>query len=523
MSSKSYEIALTPSGRLIWMEGEAARTPGAWSRKVADGFSSCRAAGLLAVAATTPDGPLSPSLSFWRDFSSRYLTLLCRTPEFTGDITDLIDPPEPSEIDTLLLSAPPMQGGEYLSATLLQGIWIDLDAWVRQEIASYGEGLSAWLKRNASIWHQVGRVCFHLAENKRDPAFPFGFLATYAPRLSKGGRVQYQPLGRALQEYAGQKNKKALIHLLSPVQQASEKSRLVKELVDSGEIFHPLAWKPEDAHRFLKDVPVLEESGLLVRIPDWWRKRSRPRVAVTVGERRQGRLGVDSILDFKVELALGEHRLTEEEWRQMMQAEEGLVNLRGQWVEVDRERLSEALAHWKRLEKEAEGGISFIEGMRLLAGAPVDLLPGESSPAEDREWAFVNAGTWLSEILSGLRDPSILAGSGQGSGFRGALRPYQGVGHNWLRFLSGLGLGACLADDMGLGKTIQVLSLLSALKQTKTKGEKPSLLVLPASLMGNWKDEMKRFAPTLEACFLHSSESGKERDRSPGRKTWYRL
>jgi SNF2 family DNA or RNA helicase len=505
----SHEIGLTPSGRLIWIEGEAARTTGAWSRRVVEGFSSCRSAGLVALAATTPDGPLSPSLSFWRDLAGRYLTLLCRTPEFTGDLTDPIDPPEPSEIESLLLAAPPMQGGEYLSITLLREIWRDLDEWVRKEIASAGEGLSAWLKQHAALWHQVGRVCFHLAENKRDPALPFAFLATYAPRLSKGGRVQYQPLGRALQEYAGQRNKKALIHLLSPVHLASEKSRFIKGLVDSGEVFHPLAWKAEDAYRFLKDVPVLEESGLLVRIPDWWRKRSRPRVAVTVGERRQGRLGMDSILDFQVELALGEVRLTEEEWRQMLEAEEGLVNLRGQWVEVDRERLSEALAHWKRLEKEAEGGISFIEGMRLLAGAPADLLSGESSRAEDREWAFVNAGTWLSEILSTLRDPSIIAESGQDSGFHGALRPYQEVGRNWLRFLSALGLGACLADDMGLGKTIQVLSLLLALKQAKREGEKPSLLVLPASLIGNWKDEMKRFAPTLDACFLHPSESGR--------------
>ena len=75
------------------------------------------------------------------------------------------------------------------------------------------------------IWQQVGRVCFHLAENKGDPRFPFAFLATYAPRLSRAGRVTYQPLGRALQEYAGARNKKALINLLSPVQRGGGKDR----------------------------------------------------------------------------------------------------------------------------------------------------------------------------------------------------------------------------------------------------------------------------------------------------------
>ena len=62
---------------------------------------------------------------------------------------------------------------------------------------------------------------------------------------------------------------------------------------------------------------------------------------------------------------------------------------------------------------------------------------------------------------------------------------------------------------MGLGKTIQILSLLVSLKEAKKNGGQPSLLVLPASLLANWRDEMRRFAPTLEACFVHPSETGK--------------
>ena len=97
-------------------------------------------------------------------------------------------------------------------------------------------------------------------------------------------RVQYQPLSRALRELAGRKNKKALVRLLSPVHQASQQSALVKELVDSGDLYQPLAWTPREAYRFLKDVPVFEESGILVRLPDWWKKRPRPRVGVTIGD-----------------------------------------------------------------------------------------------------------------------------------------------------------------------------------------------------------------------------------------------
>lgn len=505
----SYEIILTPGGHLRVHEGDggSGAVPDAWLKRVATSFAESQASGLFALAATRPDMPPAPVFSFWRDFSSRYLTRLCRTPEYSAEQFEPAEPPGESDLFSLLLAAPPMQGGEYLSAEVLRDLWGDLDSWVRREIAASEAGLGGWLKRHAPIWQQVGRVCFHLAENKRDTEFPFAFLATYAPQLSKRGQVQYQPLGKALQEYAGEGSRRALINLLSPVQRASEKVEFVKELVDSGDIYHPLPWTPSEAYLLLESVPLLEESGLLVRLPDWWRKRPRPRVAVTIGETKQSHFGADAILDFSVSLALGDEELTEEERRRIMAAEDGLVYVKGQWIEVDPEKLSMALEHWKRVEAHAaEGGISFIEGMRLLAGAPADLSDDGSAGSDEREWSFVGAGTWLSDVLSNLRDPEGLASGAIRGDFRGTLRPYQEIGRNWLWFLSNLGLGACLADDMGLGKTIQVLALLLALKEHDPSGN-ASLLVLPATLLANWKSEIAHFAPALEACFVHPSEN----------------
>ena len=505
-----YDLILTPNGRLRLRQSDedSGPEPDAWMKGVASAFASSQAAGLFTLAATRPDVPPPPPFTFWRDFASRYLTLLCRAPEPAGNRPDPLEAPGESELAALLHSTPPMQGAEYLSADILRDLWTNLDNWARQQIVAAKGGLAGWLKTHASIWHRVGRVCFHLAENKQDPELPFAFMATYAPRLSKAGRVQYQPLGKALQEYAGQRNKPALINLLSPVQRASEKIDFVRELVASGDVFHPLAWTPKEAYRLLENVPLLEESGLLVRLPDWWRKRPRPRIAVTIGDKKQGRFGAGAMLDFKVALALGDQDLTEDEWRQLMAAEDGLVYLKGQWIEVDRQKLVEALDHWKQVEAEAaDGGISFIEGMRLLAGAPADLAADNASAADGQEWSFVDAGDWLSGVLTNLRHPDGLPGERHLRGFRGTLRPYQQIGFNWLWFLSSLGLGACLADDMGLGKTIQVLSLLLALKQKGTRGAKPSLLVLPASLLANWKTEIERFAPTLRAAFIHPSET----------------
>jgi SNF2 family DNA or RNA helicase len=79
-------------------------------------------------------------------------------------------------------------------------------------------------------------------------------------------------------------------------------------------------------------------------------------------------------------------------------------------------------------------------------------------------------------------------------GFRGKLRPYQKEGLGWMTFLRGLELGGCLADDMGLGKTVQVLALLERRRQER---EGPSLVVVPRSLVLNWRNEAARFTPLL--------------------------
>ncbi|MCF6311010.1 MAG: DEAD/DEAH box helicase [Verrucomicrobiales bacterium] len=512
-----YELFLTPSAHLQIQElpsqGSASMVVDEqWMKGVLEGFASSSSAGLFALAATKPRLSLDPAFAYWRDFASLYMTELCRSPEGTTNtgegfaLIEAIAPPDLAELSDCFLSAPPMRGGEYLSPTLLIDLWGELDHWVRHSIADMGAGLNEWLKVRAEAWHQVGRVCFHLAENKRDPECPFAFLATYAPKLSNKGKVQYQPLGKALSEYAGMSNKAALVKLLSPVQRAAENVKFVKELVDSGDIFHPLAWSPAQAYHLLKSAAELERAGLLVRLPDWWKKRPKAQVSVTIGEKSSGLFGADSMLDFKVNLALGDEKLTKREWKALMDSANGLAYIKGQWVEVDKERLQQALDHWKQVEEQAgDGGLSFIEGMRMLAGAPAD-LSSKQAGIVDHDWAFVKAGDWLLDILSGMREPDGLVRVRESKQFHGQLRPYQQVGRDWLYFLSGLGLGACLADDMGLGKTVQVISLLLTIKEKKRSSGKPSLLVLPASLLANWKAEIEKFAPSLKTRFIHSSE-----------------
>jgi hypothetical protein len=202
----SIDLALTPAGRITVARPAARRADtspdaalDAYAKKVAKAFASSQAAGLFALATEKPQASLSPSMAFWRDFAARYLTELCHAPEGTEAQLDAHAPPSAADLATLLLSLPPMQGAEYVTAAALADVWRDLDGWVRNQIATYARGVADFLKQRAPLWHQVGRVSFHLAENRRDPDCPFAFLATYTPGLSRSARVQYQPLSKALQ------------------------------------------------------------------------------------------------------------------------------------------------------------------------------------------------------------------------------------------------------------------------------------------------------------------------------------
>jgi superfamily II DNA or RNA helicase len=504
------ELLLTPSGHLRMDETSvpgselAEEPPGVGA--LARAFAKNPSEGLLRLATMPLGEELPPALTYWRRFGERYLHALSRVPEGTAGTLPPLPPPR-TELAEMAGGAPPMRGGEYLRPETLERIWTDLDDYAHRDIAAYPGGLSPWLRGRSPLWHRVGRVCFHLGENKRDAERPFAFLATYAPRLLDGQRVQYQPLGRALEEQAGEENRQTLTRLLAPVQNASRECTWVKALVDSGEIFHPLRWTPDEAYRFLKDVPLLEASGLLVRVPDWWSQRpARVRVTASVDRLRGTLFSAQSMLDFRIDLAVEGEPLTPSERTALLAGGDGLRYLKGRWVEVDRKRLEEALAQWKRVERDAgSGGISYLEGMRLLARAPlqpqlIPLFDGESAA-----WSEVRAGPWLVERLREMRAPEALQGALPGPELRATLRPYQETGVRWLHFLSQLGLGACLADDMGLGKTIQVISLLLVQKKLSGGRSGPALLVMPASLLANWKSEIERFAPSLRIRVAHPS------------------
>jgi len=251
------------------------------------------------------------------------------------------------------------------------------------------------------------------------------------------------------------------------------------------------------AHHFLREgAPLLAGAGFGVLLPSWWsRPRARLGARLSATSRvapgtvaKKSVLGLNSIVDYEWQLALGDDVLTEAELRSLTELKTPLVRLRGRWVELDPKRLAAGL---KML---TDGGQMTVADL-LHAGLATEDGPGGLPVVS------VAADGALGDLLSGQAERRLqpLATPDR---FTGTLRPYQERGLAWLAFLESLGLGPILADDMGLGKTATVLALLLG-----DRGDAgPTLLVCPMSLVGNWQREVEKFAPTLRVHVHHGGE-----------------
>ncbi len=304
----------------------------------------------------------------------------------------------------------------------------------------------------------------------------------------------------------------------------------------------------DEAVAFLKEFAwILEDAGYKVLIPAWWTPEGRRRIKVKVKTQGKksaaqqigaGIFALPALLQYSYELTLDGEAISPAEWRQLVEAKTSLIQFRGQWLELDRDQMAQML---KLLEEQG--------------GDPREMTLEEFIKLSARTDEFVfDHDDALSEMLDKLRDKRRFALTPDPPKFNGKLRDYQKRGISWIEFLESAGLNGCLADDMGLGKTIQVIARLineresggiaqntltpldrvesiatapelPPIKGRKGKGKKaaadveeavskaavvensgkikPTLLIAPTSVTGNWKKEMERFAPHLKAMIHH--------------------
>jgi superfamily II DNA or RNA helicase len=286
-------------------------------------------------------------------------------------------------------------------------------------------------------------------------------------------------------------------------------SRLYPELDRALDTARPEALELEldEVPAFLRDTaPLLEQAGFGVLLPDELRRPARLGARLTTtsssgggsaGE-PSGLLGYDGILDYRWQVAVGDHSLSAEELSELARLKAPLVRLRGRWVELREEDVAAAL---RLLEDQPTGQMTVAEAARIGLGV--------TDPGIGLDLVGVDADGALAALLDGDADQRLEA-LATPDGLHGTLRAYQERGLSWLAFLDAIGLGGCLADDMGLGKSIQLLALLvherGGISRRAKRWPAPTLLICPMSIVGNWAREASRFAPDLRILVHHGRE-----------------
>jgi SNF2 family DNA or RNA helicase len=352
------------------------------------------------------------------------------------------------------------------------------------------------------------RLCFRLEEPKAEPAIRMGRSDSWHlryllqgvedPSLLVPAAEAWQPRGRiaAILQRGSFRPREYLLSSLG--QAAAIDPGIEKSLQSAAPAGCDLDLHA--AHQFLTEKSwLLEQAGFGVLLPAWWtRKGTKLRLSVrahvTSPRLKDGAgMSLDEIVQFDWQVALGGELLSQKELEALARLKAPLVQVRGQWVQVNADEIRAALAFWKK-QGSQPASVRQVVQMALGAGTP----PG------GLELDGVSASGWVNDLLSQLEGKARFEELAAPQRFQGTLRPYQVRGYSWLGFLRRWGLGACLADDMGLGKTVQTLALVQ--RDWESNGRRPTLLICPMSVVGNWHKEAARFTPDLPVLVHHGSQ-----------------
>ena len=355
-------------------------------------------------------------------------------------------------------------------------------------------------------------LCFHL----QDPVKPkdsWEVQFQVAPKSDPSLRISLQDYWRMrtteqkkVQKQMGQDFERQLLMNLGYA------ARIYPDLWRGLETDQPvgITLELETAFAFLKESAwVLENAGYKVIVPAWWTPQGRQRAKVRLKAKGKSLSGgedkaksyfsIESLVEYQYELAIGDKPVNEQEWNQLVSAKTPLVKFRGQWMELDQDKMRQMLEFWKTQQQE-NPELSLLDFLKLTAG-------DESLELE------VDRHSGLADMLAKLEDKSQLQPVDNPKQLQGKLREYQKRGVSWLQYLEDLGLNGCLADDMGLGKTIQVIARLLQEREIAQKSKTkilPTLLIAPTSVIGNWYHEIQKFAPKIQTLVHYGTERAKD-------------
>ena len=243
-----------------------------------------------------------------------------------------------------------------------------------------------------------------------------------------------------------------------------------------------------------KILPTIRLFGIKVLLPKALRKLMRPKPSIKINlekeESESGETGGKSLLNlgamlnFDWQVALGNKLIGQDEFSKMVDQFSGIVKINEDYVFFDENEIQALLERLKN---------------------PPDLKPNvlfQTALKEEYNGAKIGFDKKAKVLMK-----SLLEGEGADvpKGLQATLRPYQLSGYEWMYKNYRLGLGSVIADDMGLGKTLQVITMLLKLKEDGRLEKQKALVIVPTTLLTNWENEIRKFAPDLKAHIYHGA------------------
>lgn len=443
------------------------------------------------------------------------------------------------EIIELTKIMPNLDGCEYLNVKWIKTLWSNLQVHLNKSLLCFNGNIDEYFSSLNKNLETPNKIYFHLTANKEtSDIFPFTFTITYDKCIhsisdSSSHHSGEFPIKNIFNEFKN--NTESIDIFLCPLHKAAMESVFLNRLVHSNAIFDTINLSADDAFIFINEIALYEKFGISCTISDFYDDLSgslsmifninnidhikHPDTAHTenlnndksfdnINKINQiSSLNINSIIDFDASLVLGDKIINEEEINNILSEKEGLKFINDRWIKISHYELENLLHIYSDIKNfTGSNNMTFIETLKFKMNMEKKLKSINNSYI-----IKMNVDDYLTSIVKKLNLTKNHCPIIDNPDFQINLRPYQKDAVNWLYMMKNMELGACLADDMGLGKTLEVLALLTYVKFNtpieKRKASEKTLLILPASLIENWKSEISKFTPWLKYYIIHPSQN----------------
>ncbi|HLR09941.1 MAG TPA: DEAD/DEAH box helicase [Sporosarcina sp.] len=260
-----------------------------------------------------------------------------------------------------------------------------------------------------------------------------------------------------------------------------------------------------------EDLPILQSFQFPVILPAWLRSitETKMRVQTTASvQNYQSTTGLDEVLSFDWNFSLAGQQISRDHFQRLVEENREYIRAGDEWFHIDPAWLKKI----RELMEKADDGEWTVKDL-LFQEIPEEIVPDAAEDEDDQDdsnemtpFISFSMQASLRNYMEMLAEKKDLPVAGIPDALQATLRPYQEDGFNWLMFMRNHQFGACLADDMGLGKTIQLITYLLKVHGDSNVRKRPSLIICPTSVLGNWQKELERFAPSLKV-HLHYGPS----------------